>query len=55
VHNQGRINQIYATKAGSKKRVGEELEVDLDYFGAVIVNAKRLSGHIQRKTEVKFK
>jgi hypothetical protein len=57
IHNQGQISQIYVTKAGKKKRgkVGEELEIDLEYFGDVIVNAKLLSGNIQRETEQKYK
>jgi hypothetical protein len=57
IHNQGEINQLYVDKAGDKKRgaVGDELIVDADYFEDVIKNAKRLSGAIQRKTELKYK
>ena len=56
VHNQGRINNIYVAKAGANKRGenGDELRVDADYFGEVVVTAKSLSGAIQRLTEEQY-
>jgi hypothetical protein len=53
----GRINKIYVEKAGKKARgdIGDELPVDEDYFGQVIMTAKLLSGAIQSATEKKYK
>jgi hypothetical protein len=57
IHNRGEINQIYLDKAGAKSRgaLGEELVIDEDYFADVVVNAKMLSGAIQRGTENTYK
>ncbi|SFH66892.1 hypothetical protein SAMN05216525_101182 [Bradyrhizobium sp. Gha] len=56
IHNGGRINQLYLDKAGRKARgeIDDELDIDEDYFEEVIVNAKALSGTIQRETEKKY-
>jgi hypothetical protein len=53
IHNRGEINQIYLDKARAKARgaLGEELAIDEDYFADVVVNAKMLSGAIQKGTE----
>jgi hypothetical protein len=57
IHNGGRINQIYKDKALTQARgdVGEELVIDADYFGDVIINTKLLSGAIQRETEKTYR
>lgn len=57
VHGGGVANKVYVEKSGSAARVelGEELEINLDYFKAVVVNLKKLSGEIQAKTEAVYK
>lgn len=57
IHNGGRINQLYLDKAGRKARGGidDKLDIDEDYFEEVIMNAKALSGAIQRETEKKIR
>jgi len=56
VHNRGEINKLYLEKAGDHARgnLGQLLAVDAAYFEDVIVNAKLLSGSIQRETEAKY-
>ncbi len=56
IHNQGLINRIYLDKAGQSARggLGEELEIDADYFGEAIMSSKGLSGAIQAATEEKY-
>ena len=57
VHGKGVANKIYVEKAGNAARaeVGQELEIDKNYFKSVVVNLKILSGEIQRKTEEVYK
>jgi hypothetical protein len=56
VHGRGEINRLYVDKAGAQRRgdVGEELEIDLEYFKHVLVTLKDLSKSIQRETESRF-
>ncbi len=56
VHNTGRINQIYLTKAGEKARgkSGDSLEIHEEYFEHCIAVMKRVSGIVQRDIEDKF-
>lgn len=57
IHNSGRINKHYVEKVGEQRRgeVGDELEIDRDYFKHVVVTLKMLSGSIQSKTEDVYK
>ncbi|WP_315718283.1 MULTISPECIES: hypothetical protein [unclassified Bradyrhizobium] len=57
IHNGGLINQLYLDKAGRKARgkINDELDIDEEYFADVIMNAKMLSGAIQRETEKKYR
>ena len=56
VHGSGVINKLYLEKSGEQARggLGDELPIDREYFKSVVVNLKRLSGDIQKKTEKVF-
>jgi len=56
VHNTGRINQIYLTKAGEKARgkSGDKLEIDEQYFEHCIAVMKRVSGIVHRDIKETF-
>jgi hypothetical protein len=57
VHNSGAINKMYVEKAGASRRgeIGDELDIDSNYYRQVLVTVKSLSGIIQRETERKYK
>jgi hypothetical protein len=56
IHNSGIINDVYLSKAGNKKRgkIGEQLEIDDQYFNRCIATLKRLSGIIRRDIDRSF-
>jgi len=56
VHGRGETNRLYVDKAGAQRRgeVGDELEIDLEYFKHVLVTLKDLSKSVQQETENQF-
>ncbi len=56
VHNTGKVNQLYLSKAGGMARGknGDRLEIDEEYFEQCIAVMKRVSGIVQRDIEEKF-
>ena len=56
VHNAGRINHIYISKAEDKARgdIGDKVVIDENYFNHCIAVMKRVSVVVQRDIESKF-
>ena len=56
MHNTGRVNQIYLSKAGEKARGknGDSLKIGEEYFEHCIAVLKRVSGIVHRDIEDKF-
>jgi hypothetical protein len=56
VHNSGIINDVYINKVGGQKRgeLGQQINVNREYFDNSIGTMKRISGIMKRDTERKF-
>ncbi len=56
VHNDSEINSVYIEKVGTKARgkLGDPINVDVDYFAHCVGVFTRISGIIERDTGRKF-
>jgi len=56
IHNSGIVNEVYLSKVSDRKRgnVGEEIEINAEYFSHCIATLKRLARTINRDIERNF-